>query len=408
MRFLIVTQYYWPEFFLINKLSQKLCELGHTVTVVTGKPNYPEGEVFKGYQSSGIVKTTYNDVDVIRLPLRPRKKGVINLFLNYLSFVTSGIRHISHVLKGKDFDVVLVFAPSPITAAIPAIWFNRKKKAHIAIWVQDLWPQSLMATGYISNKFFLKNIRKLVSWIYNNVDLLLAQSHAFEKSLEEYVDKSKIVFYPNSIENPNKTSQQSVLSEEITNDFKLGFNIVFTGNIGSAQSIPTLLESASQLQDTDCRFVFIGNGSLLDWAKNKVNKMGLSNVIFLGRMENKFMPEIYKLSDALLISLTANEIFSYTIPGKLQAYMAAGRPIIASINGEAGDIIRNSESGIVVAAEDSMLLSKEIRVFRKLSQPKREAMGIAAKKYFKDNFDMDMMVKKLVTIFDERIEKGGE
>jgi len=403
MKFLIVTQYFWPEFFLINNFSKKLCGLGHSVTVITGKPNYPEGKLFEGYKSSGILRESYGCVDVIRLPLRPRKKGAINLVLNYLSFIFSGIRHMSRLLKGKEFDVVLVFAPSPILQAIPAIWYNRKYKAHIAIWVQDLWPQSLVATGYVKNKYILKIIRKIVAWIYDRVDTLLAQSHAFEKSLEEFVDKKKIVFYPNSIENPDKLNLSSKLPNDVKNIFKTGFNIVFTGNIGSAQSIFTLLQSASKLQNTDCRFIFIGSGSLLKSSKDFVEKNEITNIVFLGRMENTLMSEIYELSDALLMSLTANEIFSYTIPGKLQAYMAAGRPIIASINGEASDIIKTSGAGVVAQAEDSELLTRVIREFLTLPQSARDAMGVSAKKYFYQNFNISIMVKKLVAILEKRI-----
>jgi len=403
MRLLIVTQYFWPEFFLINKLSQKFCNLGHDVTVVTGKPNYPEGEIFEGYISSGVTHESYGPVDVIRLPLRPRKKGFVNLVFNYLSFVVSGLYHIPRLLEGKEFDIILVFAPSPITAAIPAIWFNRKKKFYSAIWVQDLWPESLVATGHIKNRITLKIIRLLVGWIYKNVDILLAQSHSFKKSLTEYVDKKKVIFYPNSVENPDNIKEHSALPLDIEEIFKSGFKIVFTGNIGSAQSIPTLLQSAFDLRDTDCRFIFIGSGSLVDWAHKKVNDLNLTNVFFLGRMENKYMNSIYRLSDALLLSLTANEIFSYTIPGKLQAYLASGRPVIASINGEAADVINDAGAGVVSPAENSKLLSQAIRNFRSLSKSERDLMGLAGKEYFDKHFDMDVMVKRLETIFNEKI-----
>lgn len=402
MRFLIVTQYYWPEFFVINKLTQKLFDLGHEVTVITGKPNYPEGKIYEGYSSSGIMTESYGDVEIIRIPLRPRGRGVVNLVLNYLSFVVSGILYIPRILKNRKFDVVLVYAPSPITSAIPAIWLNRKLKAHVAIWVQDLWPQSLKATGYITNKFLLKIIGWLVRWIYDHVDTLLAQSHAFKMKLEEYVNENKVIYYPNSIESQNLSVSQPELPQEIKDTFNLGFNIVFTGNIGNAQSIPTLLETAAKLQDTDCRFIFIGNGSLFEWAKDKVKELGLSNTVFLGRMDNNFMRSIYQLSDALILSLTANEIFSYTIPGKLQAYLAAGRPVIASINGEAGQIIREAGAGLVCTAEDSKLLAQSIREFRSLSQTNRDAMGVAGKDYFNKHFNLDVMALQLVTILKER------
>ena len=402
MKILIVSQYFWPEFFPINKLSTKLCELGHEITVVTGKPNYPEGSIYEGYASSGITSESYGAVDVIRLPLRPRGEGVLNLSLNYLSFVISGVRHISNVLNGRDFDVVFVYAPSPITTAIPAIWLNRKLKIHLAIWVQDLWPQSLEATGYIKNKFILNTVKELVKWIYKKADTLLVQSHSFELSLEEIADKEKIVYYPNSIEDPGPSASQNILPAEIKKLFESGFNIVFAGNIGKAQAIPTLLQAAFELQDTDCRFVFVGNGSMLEWAKNKARDLCLSNTIFIGRLENHFMPSIYELSDALLLSLTEKEIFSYTIPGKLQAYLAAGKPVLASVNGEAGEVVKQAGAGLVFPAEESKSLAQGIREFRALSQSVRDEMGASGRQYFKQHFDVDVMAKKLVEIFEAR------
>ena len=402
MKILIVSQYFWPEFFPINKLSTKLCDLGHEITVVTGKPNYPEGIIHDGYTSSGVINESYGAVEVIRLPLRPRYEGALNLMLNYLSFVVSGIKYISSVLKERDFDVIFVYAPSPITTAIPAIWCNRKLRTHLSIWVQDIWPQSLEATGYVKNRFILNRVKNLVKWIYKKADTLLVPSHSFQIGLEEIADTHKIIYYPNSIEDPASSAPKNKLPEDIRKIFESGFNIVFAGNIGKAQSIPTLLQAAFELQDTDCRFVFVGNGSMLDWAKNKSLELGLSNTVFIGRIENDLMSSIYELSDALLLSLTGKEIFSYTIPGKLQAYLAAGKPVVASVNGEAGTVIKQAAAGVVFPAEDSKSLARGIREFRALSQSVRDEMGVSGRQYFKQHFDVDIMATKLIEIFEAR------
>ena len=178
MRLLIVSQYFWPESFIINDLAKVLVQQGHSVDVLTGKPNYPEGIIFKGYKYEGCESETfYEKINVFRVPLRPRKYGgAKNLFLNYLSFVFNGLRYFFKEVRGRNYDVLFVFAMSPITMAIPAIYLKRKMKLHLALWVQDLWPESLSATGYVRNKLALRITAWIVRWIYSCADTLLVQS----------------------------------------------------------------------------------------------------------------------------------------------------------------------------------------------------------------------------------------
>ena len=130
MRILVVTQYFWPESFIINQLSQTLIAQGHQVVVLTGKPNYPEGEIYSNYKQTGIQRDWLDDVEVIRVPLRPRKSGSAkNLFLNYISFIWSGLLRFPFLVKNREFDVIFVFAPSPITSVIPAIFLKIIKRS---------------------------------------------------------------------------------------------------------------------------------------------------------------------------------------------------------------------------------------------------------------------------------------
>ena len=200
MRILFVTQYFWPESFIINQLVTALSEKGHDLVILTGKPNYPEGEVYPGYQKYGVQHEMMGDIQVIRVPLRPRKSAnAIALILNYLSFVWSGSIRFPFLVKNKKFDEILVFAPSPITSAIPAILLKYLKGAHLTIWVQDLWPESLSATGFIKNKFVLKSVGFLVKCIYASADTLLVQSKAFITPVSTLSNKDKIVYFPNTM-----------------------------------------------------------------------------------------------------------------------------------------------------------------------------------------------------------------
>ena len=180
MRILIVSQYFWPEVFIINALIQTLESQGLTIKVLTGKPNYPGGEIFEGYTQKGIQQELFdNTAPIFRVPLRPRKAGgAKNLFLNYWSFIWNGLRFFPSAVKNEHYDAILVFAPSPITMAIPAIYLKWKLKTHLAVWVQDLWPESLVATGMINNKIALKMVRYMVKGIYACSDTLLVQSQA--------------------------------------------------------------------------------------------------------------------------------------------------------------------------------------------------------------------------------------
>jgi glycosyltransferase involved in cell wall biosynthesis len=402
MKLLIVTQYYWPESFLINGLSQKLCDLGHQVTVITGKPNYPEGNVFPGYTVAGIDHEEYGGIEVIRIPLWPRKKGALGLVINYISFVLSGLWYMPKLIEGRQFDSILVFAISPITAVIPAISLKRKTGAHLVVWVQDLWPQSLSATGYVRSKLVLKLVGSMVSWIYAQTDTLLAQSHAFVREIGKLAKSDKIFFYPNSIESP--ILDPEARPGEDMSCFDSGFSVVFAGNIGKAQAIPTLIEAATLLSQSDCQLVLVGEGSMLDWAKHEVSELKLNNVHFIGRVESRCMPWVYQNSDALLVSLADKEIFSYTIPGKVQACFAAGKPIIASLNGEAAEVVQSSGAGLATAAEDAAELAKAILKIRNMSGADRQKMGMKGLKYFQDNFDINIQAQHLIEIIEQRIK----
>jgi len=402
VKLLLVSQYFWPESFLINRLCRKLSELGHQVTVITAKPNYPQGEIFPGYKAMKVQREEYYGIEVVRIPICPRKRGVLGLIANYISFVVSGVFYMPRLVKGREFDVILVYAVSPITAAIPAVWIKRKLGSHLAIWVQDLWPQSLSATGYIKSKTLLKIVGRLVSWIYSEADTLLGQSRAFVREIGKYADNDKILYYPNSIEPPAEDLSDG--PDIDTSCLENGFSVVFAGNIGKAQAIPTLIEAASLLVGSDCRMVFIGDGSMLDWARQEVSRLNLGNVSFMGRVESNHIPWLYHQADALLVSLADEDIFSFTIPSKIQSCLAAGKPIVASVNGEAAEIIVRSGSGRVTPAADAVGLAGSILEIRNMSVHERREMGCNGLKYFQNHFDMNVQSRHLIDILDQRLK----
>ena len=405
MRILLVTQYFWPETFIINEIVQKIGVLGHSVTVLTGKPNYPDGVVFAGYTEKGIVRENYaNNVTVIRVPLRSRRSNrSVDLLRNYLSFVKSGLLYFSQLVKGESFDVIFALQLSPVTSVIPAIYLSWRKKIPLYAWIQDLWPESLSATGHIKNNFLIWCVGKLVSWIYRHCDLILAQSHAFIGHIRKYSPASKVVYYGNSINidvtDPGLDARK--IKKQVAALLPARyFNVVFTGNIGTAQAVESLLEAAILLRGNPrFRLVLVGSGSMTSWLQEKISAHGLKNIILAGRYPQQDMQFFYARADALLVSLTKREIFALTVPTKIQSYLSAGSPILAAIDGEGARIVHESRAGFVSGAEDHTGLVANINKMMKMPKTSLKQMGARGRKYFLEHYEMNRQVGKLLEIF---------
>lgn len=403
MRLLIVSQYFWPEPFIINDLVRTLARQGHELVVVTGKPNYPEGKVYDGYQRWGVQREQFTEsVEVIRAPLWPRGNGgARNLILNYLSFVFSGLVFFPWLLRKREFDAILVFAPSPITQVVPAILLKWLKKAHLAVWVQDLWPESLAATGFVRHAHVLKAVGCLVRGIYAGCDTLLVQSRAFVEPVARYARREKIIYYPNSIDVQAPDLVVDGIPPELAGELEQHFSVVFAGNLGTAQAVETLLETAIRLKDDpEVRLVLVGSGSRLAWLQAQKQAHQLDNLLLPGRFPMAVMPQIFDRADALLVSLRDEEIFAQTIPSKIQAYLAAGRPVIASLRGEGARVLMEAGAGRACEPDDPAALAALICTMKGLPVAELQAMGQAGKAYFHEHFEMSSQVTRLVEILD--------
>lgn len=403
MKLLILSQYFNPENFIINDIVRTLLAQGHEVVVATGKPNYPDGQVYPGYRAWGCQRERYlGKVDVLRVPLWPRGKGdAKNMLLNYLSFAGAGLFFFPWLLRGREFDAILVYAPSPITQAIPAIFLKWLKKAPLSVWVQDLWPESLAATGFVKNRYLLRMTGWLVRSIYACSDQLLVQSHAFIESVAAYATRRKIVYYPNSVD-VQSPQESKPIPGELVSVLENHFCVVFAGNLGTAQALDTLVQAAIQLRDNDdIRLVLIGSGSRLDWLREQKQLHKLSNLVLPGRFPIESMSEIFTRSSALLVSLNDEHIFAQTIPSKIQAYLAAGKPVIACLNGEGARVVQEAGAGLSCPAEQAPALVAAIRRMQSLSDLERAAMGRSGRAYFEQNFEMTRQVRRLVELLQK-------
>ncbi|MBI2785637.1 MAG: glycosyltransferase family 4 protein [Legionella longbeachae] len=404
MKILVISQYFWPETFIINELVQTIATQGHYIEVLTGKPNYPEGSVFEGYSASGYSTELYNQIPVHRAPLFPRGKGAKKLLLNYCSFILNGLFYFPRFVKKKQFDVIFVFAPSPITSAIPAIFLKWRLRTHLALWVQDLWPESVKATGFIQNKFLLWLIGYMVRGIYAASDTLLVQSKIFATLMEKYTSTEKIVYFPNSFLEPKvNTEIEPVLPSSLLKELEENSCFVFAGNLGTAQALDTILQAAEKIiHIPQCKILLIGNGSRSNWLKQQIAERKINNVMLAGRFPSDIMPAIFSRAVGLLVTLKKEEIFSYTIPSKIQAYLAAGRPIIAALDGEGARIINEAQAGLVSPSEDAAALAKNIEELYYMPVSKRENLGKAGQEYFLEHFEMKKQSLRLIEILKER------
>lgn len=407
MRILLVSQYFWPESFIINDLVRTLVAQGHFVHVLTGKPNYPEGVVFDGYSSAGCSKDEFaGSVPVYRVPLRPRRSGgAKNLALNYGSFVANGLRYFHDAVKGRSFDVIFVFAMSPITMAIPAIYLKWRLKSHLAVWVQDLWPESLRATGFVRNAAVLKLVSWLVRGIYKAADTILIQSKGFLDPVSKYADRKKVFYYPNSFRDSRVPHLlQTQIPIEILEVLERDFCVVFAGNLGTAQAVDTIVEASERLRMLPrCRIVLVGSGSMGNWLERQKRAKGLNNLVLAGRYPPSEMEQFFKRAAGLLVTLKREEIFSYTIPSKIQAYLAAGRPIIAALDGEGARVVEEAKAGLTCPAEDADGLARCIEKLYCMAPAERERLGQSGRSYFVEHFEMERQARELVELLERRI-----
>jgi len=345
MRILIVSQYFYPENFKINDIAFFLKSKEFDVTVLTSKPNYPEGKFFKGYNFFNKNTEIINGVKIIRVPTIPRLNGgALGMILNYLSFLFFGFFVFLFKIKNK-YDLVFATLLTPATSLLPMIWIKRRFKIPVILWVLDLWPDSFYAnTGFRIN-LVSKLIEKISDQVYNNADSIFISSNYFRKPIIKRLNSTKrFSFFPNWAEDIFYNKIKNTSLDQFT--YPDGFNIVFTGNIGESQGFEDIVEAAKMTSHTSINWILIGDGRKRDWIKNQIVDHNIKNIYIPGRYPMELMPSYFSLADSLLITLKKDEVFSNTLPAKLQPYLTSGKPILGNLSGEGLDIIQNNSIGL--------------------------------------------------------------
>lgn len=407
MRILVVSQYFWPENFRVNDLVQELVQRGHDITVLTGYPNYPGGEVFENFRNAPSAFSQFAGAKICRVPLLARGKGGLRLALNYLSFMLSAAVLGPLRLRGQRFDVIFVFEPSPVTVGIPAIVLGKLKKAPVVFWVLDLWPETLAAVGGVRSPSFLGAIGWMVSFIYNRCELVLGQSKGFLGGIAKYCsDARKIRYFPSWAEevfNPDGVQ----LAPEVPVQ-EGSFNVLFAGNVGEAQDFPAVLDAAECLKDNPAiRWLIVGDGRMTDWLRQEAKRRGLEQrFLLLGRFPLERMPSFYAHADALLVSLKADPVFSLTIPGKVQSYLMAEIPLVGMLDGEGANVIREARAGLACSAGDSIGLAQAVRKLAAMPKDERLILGRNGRAYAKQEFGRNALMDRLEGWLGEVSSRG--
>lgn len=392
-----MSQYFWPENFRVNDLVAELVQRGHEVTVLTGQPNYPDGEVYPAYLENPASFGRYEGAEVLRVPMAARGRSSLGLVLNYLSFAAAASLLGPWRLRGRCFDAIFAFQPSPIMSALPAVVLRRFKRAHTALWVLDLWPDTLAAVGVVKSPRVLAAVGRLVSFIYRRCDMVLAQSMAFVPKIEAQAGgATRVLYFPGWAEGVMQDGQAVAPAPELA-PHQGAFKIVFAGNIGDSQDFPAILDAAQALREHGhIRWIIVGDGRAAPWVRDEITRRGLqASVFMMGRHPLERMPSFFQGADALLVSLRREPIFSMTIPGKVQTYLAAGRPVLGMMDGEGARVISESGAGWAAPAGDGPALAALTLQLAALTPSERQIMGANARRYCTQEFDRSVLITKL-------------
>lgn len=384
MRILVICQYYAPEPFRIADICEALVKEGNEVDVVTSFPNYPMGEIYEGYKNGEHKDETINGVNVHRVFTIGRKTGPLYRFLNYYAYSIASTLYISKIKK--EYDVVFVYQLSPVMMAQAALKYKKKFGKKVVLYCLDLWPESLCIGGIKKGSLIYRLFERVSMKIYSSVDKIMISSKSFKKYFKEKLgcDEQNIIYLPQYAE---EIFEESVpLKDDI-------INLTFAGNVGSAQKVDTIINAAEILKEENICFNIVGDGSELDNIRKQAEELSLKNVVFYGRLPVEKMPEIYSSSHAMIVTLSKDEVLSMTLPGKVQSYMAAGKPIIGAINGETAQIIQEAQCGFCAPAENPEELATCIKAFL---QSEREQLGKNAVEYYNANFKKKLYMRTLI------------
>jgi colanic acid biosynthesis glycosyl transferase WcaI len=400
-RILFLTQWFYPELsFKGLPFAKELGKLGYEVQVLTGFPNYPGGKVYDGYKIKLFQREVIDGISVFRVPLYPsHDNSVIGRIINYTSFALSAL--FLGLLGIKRPDVIYVYHP-PATIGLPALFFHLLYRAPFVYDIQDLWPDTLAATGMVNNKLIIWLVKKWCQFIYSQAAKIIVLSPGFKETLKKRgvpENKIEVIYNWCHEEHLQSVMRNEDLSKELGMEDR--FNVVFAGTMGKAQALGAVLDAAYLLSCKlpNIQFVFVGSGVEVERLKKRKNKLGLQNVRFLPHRPMSEIGEILGLADVLLVHLKDDPLFKITIPGKTQAYMAAGRPILIGVKGDAAELVKRAEAGVPCEPENPNDIALAVEKLYFLPKEKLEQMGRNGRDFYLQKLSLSVGAHKFEKVF---------
>jgi len=399
MRILYLTQWFEPEpVFKGMDFAKGLAAEGLTVTVVTGFPNYPVGKLYPQYRMRWCSTEQHDGITVKRLPLYPsHDRSVVRRALNYISFAASATVYCLAV--GHRWDVIYVYHP-PLTAALAGVISGWVRRRPVIVDVQDLWPDSLTATGMMRRGWGTRMLGALAGFVYRRARFLIVQSEGFGKVLRRRgVPAEKILTIYNWADE-SAVAVSSAANGNVPALSKQHFNVMFAGTIGLAQGLDAVLDAAKLLADRapHVRFVLAGDGADLPRLRHRILQEAIGNVELIGAVPRSEVAKLLQQADALLVSLKADPLFSVTVPSKTQFYLASGKPILIAATGEAAHLVEAAGAGIAVAPGDGAALAEAAMQLASMSSDERAAMGDSGARYYRRFFARAEAMKRTAAV----------
>ncbi|MGL1028202.1 glycosyltransferase family 4 protein [Vibrio vulnificus] len=400
MKILLLTQWFDPEPTFKGLLfAQSLRDQGHEVEVLTGFPNYPGGKVYDGYKISLYQKEIMDGIVVHRVPLYPsHDSSALKRVFNYISFAASSF--LIGLIKTKKIDVIYSYHP-PLTTSLSALLLSFFKRVPFVVDIQDLWPDTLAATGMINNRKVLKIVDMACRLVYRRAAKIVVLSPGFKQRLiSRNVPENKIEIIYNWCNEPALNNYQEC-PMPLPSNGKL--NLVFAGNLGFAQGLPAIIDAAEILMRNNVavNVVFVGDGIAKAESIEQGQSKGLDNVYFLPRVPMTQVGNILNQADILLVHLNDDELFRITIPSRTQANLAIGKPIVMGVKGDAADLIDMAGAGITCEPNNPQSLAGAIQQLVEMTSQERELMGLNAKNFYYDNLSLQQGVSRFISIFEE-------
>ena len=402
MKILLISQWFTPEpTFKGLAFALELVSRGHQVEVLTGFPNYPGGKVYKGYKIRMYQHEIMQGIHVHRVPLYPNHdQSAVKRIANYITFALAASVAINFVTSRPD--VAYVYHP-PLTTSLPAMAQKLFRGVPFVYDVQDLWPDTLASTGMLHKKWQLSMVSKWCDLVYRSASFVTVLSEGFKDALiMRGVPENKIRIIHNWCEEIPPSIQVQPMAKKPAL-FQDRFTVMFAGNFGKAQALETVLEAAAAIEQSQTRiqFVLVGSGVEEERLRAQVSTMKLTNVVFHDRLPMSEMSAFMQHADALLVSLRADPLFKITIPSKTQAYMAAGKPIIMAVAGDAAELVRRAGCGVICEPENAAELARAVLDLANRSTAELEVMGVAGRSYYATKLSLKVGADRFLEVFEE-------